>query len=95
MKRRFAIGAVAILLLSGCATTLTHPVTGQQTMCQSGFAIGGGTGAVGLALAALSVALNVGHLYEYRRCVREAATLGYEEPPELAGEGPPRGQDGR
>lgn len=79
MKRRIAIGAVAVLLLSGCATTLTHPVTGQQTVCQSGFAIGGGTGAVGLALAALSVALDVGHLYLYQECVKNANAAGYEE----------------
>ena len=63
------------LMLSGCATTLTHPSTGQQWTCQSGAWWGFGT--IGAPIAVIG---NLLEIFPYRACIAKAKAAGFKEP---------------
>ena len=63
------------LMLSGCATTLTHPSTGQQWTCQSGS--WWGFGVIGAPIAVIG---NLLEIAPYRACIAKAKAAGFKEP---------------
>ena len=71
--------AFMLLTLAGCATTLTHPTTGQTATCKSGWAVGAGTGIAGVVMIGLSLAADIFYIAEYRACLNKAKAAGYEE----------------
>ena len=84
-SRRYIALIVAVTFLTGCATILTHPETGAIVRCTPGYAMGGGSGALGLALISLSLILNVLNVIEHHDCIKDAQAAGYvlpKPPPE-------------
>lgn len=69
------------LLLSGCATTLQHPVTQHQVTCQTGVAIHWGSGPIGWAIVGLSALANLAYYSTWQDCVDNAKAAGYDEMP--------------
>lgn len=69
------------LLLVGCASTLTHPGTGQQATCTSGWWLGGGTGIAGIVMGGIALVGNALAVVDYRGCVDKLKAAGFQEPP--------------
>lgn len=77
---------LAVVFLSGCASTLTHPVTGQQATCTSGWWLGGGTGIAGVVMGGIALVGNALAVVDYRGCVDKLKAAGFQEPPSAAPE---------
>ena len=75
---------LAVVFLSGCASTLTHPVTGQQATCTSGWWLGGGTGIAGVVMGGIALVGNALAVVNYRGCVNKLKAAGFQEPPAAA-----------
>ncbi len=76
------VGLLLVMVgLVGCSTTLSHPQSGQTMTCQSGWALGGGTGIAGGVMAGIALLINVFEVAEYQKCVEQFKRAGYEEIP--------------